>query len=89
MGIAGSLMTISICWWLAFFVLLPFGIRSQLEDGEVVQGTEPSAPNAPRLLRKAIWAFVIAIILWGALFVLINYDLVALEDIPLPTGIKW
>ena len=89
MGIAGSLMVISIFWWLAFFVLLPFGIRSQLEEGRVEPGTEPSAPAAPQLGRKAIWAFVIAMVLWGALFALINYQLVSLDDIPLPTGIKW
>jgi predicted secreted protein len=89
MGIAGSLMVISICWWLAFFVMLPFGVRSHLEEGSVVPGTEPSAPIAPRLWRKALWALVIALILWAGLFSLIEFRLIALDDIPLPTGIKW
>ena len=89
MGIAGSLMVISLVWWMAFFVLLPFGIRSHLEEGSVVPGTEPSAPATPRLWLKAIWAFVIAIVLWAALFYVIEYGLITIEDIPLPTGIKW
>ena len=89
MGIAGSLMVIVLAWWLAFFVLLPFGIRSQLEDGKVVPGTEPSAPIAPNLGRKAIWSFVIAIVLWAAIYAAIEYHLVAFEDIPMPTGLRW
>ena len=89
MGIAGSLMVISISWWLAFFVLLPIGVRSQLEEGTVVPGTEPSAPTAPQLWRKAVWAFVIALVMWAALFSLIEFQLISLDDIPLPTGVKW
>lgn len=89
MGIAGSLMVISITWWLAFFALLPLGVRSQLEDGKVVPGTEPSAPTAPQLGLKAIWAFAIALVLWGGLFAVIEYELVALDDVPIPSGLRW
>jgi predicted secreted protein len=89
MGIAGSLMVISIAWWLAFFMMLPIGIRSQLEDGNVVPGTEPSAPVAPQLWRKALWALVIAFGIWGGLFCLIEFKLISIDDIPLPSGIRW
>ena len=87
MGIAGSLMVIAIAWWLAFFMMLPFGVRSQLEDGNVVPGTEPSAPTAPRLRCKAIAAFAIALIFWGMLFSVIEYQLITLDDIPVPSGL--
>lgn len=89
MGIAGSLMVISIAWWLAFFVMLPVGVRSQLEEGSVVPGTEPSAPIAPRLWRKALWALVIALGVWAVLFSLIEFRLILLDDIPVPSGIRW
>jgi predicted secreted protein len=89
MGIAGSLMVISIAWWLAFFMMLPLGVRSQLEDGSVVPGTEPSAPTAPRLWRKAAWALLIALVVWGGLFSLIEFGLISLDDIPVPSGIRW
>ena len=89
MGIAGSLMVIIIAWWLAFFAMLPIGVRSQLEEGNIVPGTEPAAPVSPNLGRKAIWAFVIAIILWAGLYALLEYRPIALEDIPIPTGLKW
>lgn len=89
MGIAGSLMIIAISWWLAFFALLPFGVRSQIEDGEVVPGTEPSAPTAPRLVRKGLIALAIALAVWGFLFWLVEIRQIALEDIPFPSGIRW
>jgi len=89
MGIAGSLMVISIAWWLAFFMMLPIGVRSQLEDGNVVPGTEPSAPVSPQLGKKAGWAFVVALAIWAGLFCLIEFKLISIDDIPLPSGIRW
>lgn len=89
MGIAGSLMVISIAWWLAFIALLSVGVRSQIEDGHVVPGTDPSAPTAPRLWRKAGWALIVALIVWGALFWLIEWSGVTVDDIPVPSGLRW
>lgn len=89
MGVAGSLMVIAIAWWLAFFAMLPFGVRTQMEDGVVVPGTEPSAPTTPNLGRKAIYAFVVALILWAALFSVIEFQLISVDDIPMPSGIRW
>ncbi|HRY08239.1 MAG TPA: DUF1467 family protein [Hyphomicrobiaceae bacterium] len=40
-----------IIWWLSLFAVLPFGLRTQDEAGEVVPGTPESAPARPRLLR--------------------------------------
>lgn len=82
MGIAGSLMVFAIVWMLAFQALLPFGVRSHLEDNSVVPGTEPGAPTVPRLRRKAIYATIIAFAVWAVLFAVIEYRLVTLDDLP-------
>ncbi len=82
-------MVISISWWLAFFMLLPVGVRSHLEEGTVVPGTEPSAPSTPRLWWKALWALGIALVIWAVLFSIIEFKLVSVDDIPIPTGIRW
>lgn len=89
MGLAGSLMVISITWWLAFMAMLSVGVRSQIEDGHVVPGTEPSAPTHPRLWRKAAWALVVALIVWAALYWLIEISGVSIDDIPVPSGLRW
>jgi predicted secreted protein len=89
MGIAGSLMVFAIAWWLAFQALLPFGVRSHLEENTVVPGTEPSAPTVPRLRRKAIYATLIAFAIWAVLFPLIEYRILTIDDIPAPTRLKF
>jgi predicted secreted protein len=88
MGIAGSFMVLAIAWWIAFQAMLPFGVRSHLEEDSVVPGTEPSAPTVPRLGRKAIYATLVAIAVWAVLFPVIEYRWVTIDDIPVPTRLK-
>lgn len=40
-------------WFTVLFAVLPIGIRSQSETGNIVSGTDPGAPSAPRLVLKA------------------------------------
>ncbi|MBN9260142.1 MAG: hypothetical protein BGN89_13555 [Alphaproteobacteria bacterium 64-6] len=56
-----------IIWWTVLFAVLPFGVRTQGEVGEIVPGTPESAPVAPRLLRT----FAITTVLAGAVFALV------------------
>ena len=35
-----------VLWWLTLFLTLPFGVRSQHEDGVGAPGTDPGAPIA-------------------------------------------
>lgn len=56
-----------LIWWLTLFAVLPFGVRSQVEEGEVEPGTDPGAPKQSRIgLKLAINTVVSA-----AVFVLI------------------
>jgi predicted secreted protein len=62
--VSGGLGLYFVIWWILLFAVLPFGIRSQAESGEVVRGSEPGAPAAPALREKAIWTtFVASIVL--------------------------
>ncbi|MGD9670075.1 MAG: DUF1467 family protein [Hyphomicrobiaceae bacterium] len=59
-----------IIWWLTLFAVLPFGLRTQDEAGEVVPGTPESAPARPRLLRifainTVVASFVFAVFWLG------------------------
>lgn len=76
MTVAGGIALYFIIWWTMLFAVLPFGIRSQVEDGEVVEGSEPGAPVFPGLFRKAIWTSVIsAVVFAGVWYVWKTYDL--------------
>ncbi len=67
-----------VWWWIALFMVLPIGVRSLGEAGQAVNGSEPGAPAAPDLKRKARWASGLAAIFWLATMAFIALD---------PTGI--
>ena len=54
-------------WWIVLLAVMPFGVRSLHEEGEVPQGSDPGAPVAPMLLKKAGITTAIALVLFGAL----------------------
>jgi predicted secreted protein len=65
-----------IAWWLAFFTVLPIGAQSHSEaEEETIPGAEKGAPKAHRLLQKAVWAAVIAAIVWLFIAWAISVDL--------------
>ena len=55
-----------VIWWIALFLTLPFGVRSQHEDGEGTDGTDPGAPVITRMGVKLIWTTVISAVIFGA-----------------------
>jgi predicted secreted protein len=61
--------------------VLPFGVRSQVEDGSVSPGTDPGAPVMPWLARKAIWTTLITAVLCGFFFWLFLTQRVTLDDL--------
>jgi predicted secreted protein len=70
-----------ICWWLAFFIMLPIGVRTPEADA-VEPGMADSAPIAPYLWRKALGATILAAIIFAAVYVVIAYRLIPLELFP-------
>ncbi|WP_186417537.1 DUF1467 family protein [Bosea sp. CS1GBMeth4] len=65
MTIGGGLAVYFVIWWTVLFAVLPFGVRSQAESGEVEKGTEPGAPVLPGLVKKAIATTILAGIVFG------------------------
>jgi predicted secreted protein len=55
-----------VVWWIMLFTVLPFGVRTQEEEGHVVPGTVASAPVRPMLVRKAVWTSIVsAVVVFG------------------------
>jgi predicted secreted protein len=59
-------------WWILLFAVLPFGVQSQHETAEIIPGTDPGAPVAPRLATKALWTTAISLLAFAALMWLIS-----------------
>jgi predicted secreted protein len=57
---AGSIGLYFVVWWTLLFAVLPFGVRTQAESGEVVAGSDPGAPSVPALAEKAIWTTLVS-----------------------------
>ncbi len=55
-----------VLWWIVLFAVLPFGVRSQMENGEEIAGTDPGAPSAARMGRKLLWTTVISALIFTA-----------------------
>ena len=54
-----------VLWWVTLFVTLPFGVRSQHEEGGGVPGTDPGAPIATLMGRKLIWTTIISAVIFA------------------------
>ena len=70
-----------LIWWITLFAVLPWGVRSQQEAGSVAEGTDPGAPVVPRLLMRLVWTTVVASLVFGILFVIYEYRLIAFDDL--------
>jgi predicted secreted protein len=69
-----------VVWWIVLFAVLPFGVRTQDEAGEVTLGTTASAPVKPRLVRTAIATSIVALVIVAGLWLAVDYYGVTLES---------
>ena len=67
-----------IIWWVVLFAILPWGVRSQQECGEVAPGTDPGAPAAHRIGMKLIYTTIVASVVFGILYAVYIFDLIPL-----------
>jgi predicted secreted protein len=87
MSIATGLAIYFIIWWMVLFAVLPFGVRSQQESGDVAPGSDPGAPVLPQLARKLAWTTVVAGIVFALGYVIYAYRLIALDDLVAMLGL--
>jgi predicted secreted protein len=64
--ISTALAVYFVIWWITLFLTLPFGVRSQHEDGESIAGTDPGAPVLARMGRKLALTTAISLVLFAA-----------------------
>lgn len=82
MTIISAVAVYFLIWWVVLFAVLPFGVRTQEEDGAVTEGTVPSAPSRPLLLRKALATTLVAAVIYGILFWIYRSGIISLEMFP-------
>jgi predicted secreted protein len=70
-----------LIWWITLFAILPFGVRSQHEAGDISPGSDPGAPVLPRLGRKLIWTTVVTTLIFVACYFVYTRQLVTLQGL--------
>jgi predicted secreted protein len=88
MSLATSIAIYFLIWWVVLFAVLPWGVRSQHEGGEIAPGSDPGAPTIPRLKRKLVWTTIVAALVFALWDVVYTYRLVTLDDLAALLGIK-
>ena len=78
-SIATAFAIYFVLWWVVLFLTLPFGVRSQHEDGEGVAGTDPGAPIVTRMGRKLIWTTVISAVIYAVAMLAYNAGYLNIE----------
>jgi len=71
-----------IIWWLVLFAMLPFGLRTQDEEGEVTLGTTPSAPRGPHMARAILRTTIVTIVIFAIYYVATRYYGFSFDQIP-------
>ena len=57
-GVTELMIVFFISSWMVFFAVAGIGLTSQHEAGDVVSGTDPSAPTNPLIKKKVIWSCI-------------------------------
>ncbi len=77
-----------LIWWVVLFAVLPWGVRSQHEGGEIAPGTDPGAPALPRLGRKLLWTTLVSAVIFAACYVVYVNRLITIEGLVRPFGMR-
>ena len=81
MSIFTALAIYFIIWWIVLFAVLPWGVHSQSESGEMTPGTDPGAPVLTNLKLKLIWTTIVATVVFAAWFVVYIFRLVTIDQL--------
>jgi predicted secreted protein len=88
MSLATAFAIYFIIWWVVLFAVLPWGVRSQHENGTIIPGSDPGAPAIPRLRRKLVWTTIVAAIVFALWYVVYTYRLITLDDLARLLGMR-
>lgn len=82
MGWISGIAIYFIIWWVSLFVILPLGVRSQIEDEDVTLGTAHSAPSNARIVSKFLQTTVLATAIFAVFYLVTQVYGLGSEDLP-------
>lgn len=71
-----------ILWWVVLFAMLPFGLRTQDDEGDVTLGTTASAPHGSHMRWAVLRTTIVSGVIFVAFYVAVVYYGFTFDDIP-------
>lgn len=71
-----------VVWWTTLFAVLPFGVRNQVDAGDVTPGTEPGAPVTARIGRIVLLTTIASAVIFAVIVWFLTTKPFGLDDIP-------
>lgn len=76
MGWLSGFFIYLIIWWVVLFTVLPWGVRV---PDEPEKGHASSAPENPRLWMKVLVTSVIALLVWGLVYFVMESGIISVR----------
>ena len=82
MGWVTGIAIFFVIWWTVLFAVLPIGMRSQIDDDDVILGTAHSAPTNFSFARKAFWTTIVSIVVFVGFYLLTEVYGIGPDSLP-------
>ncbi len=80
MSIVSAIVLYAVTWFMVFFVVLPIGLSTQGDEGEIVPGTHASSPARFPLKRKVVQTTLWGTLVWAILAGVILSGWISVRD---------
>ena len=80
MSIPSAIVLFAVVWFVVMFVILPIRLRTQGDEGDVVEGTHAGAPANFRLGRTMLIVTGVTTLVWGVLVWVIASGMISIAD---------
>ena len=80
MTITAAIVLYAVIWFMTMLITLPVRLRTQGDEGEVLQGTHAGAPANFRLKRTMLIVTAITTVLWVIVAGIIVSGMITVED---------
>jgi predicted secreted protein len=81
MSITSAIVLFAVIWFMVLFIVLPIGLRTQGEAGNVAPGTPSSAPSETMLKRKMQITTAVTVVLFAIIAGVIVSGMVTVSDL--------
>jgi predicted secreted protein len=81
MSVPSGIVLFAVIWFMVLFITLPFGLRTQGDEGKVEPGTNPGSPANFKLKRTALIVTAISVVVWAIIAAIILSGVIKISEL--------